>query len=351
MVPGALGCFVSVTLVNPSFPRPLPLSPANCGYARGHTIKETELLKQILRDDCVSAADVVRSIAKFVPSPIEFAIPEPTGLRAGIEWNLWRGMQLKALREAEAGAHLDALLVNAKDQAPTWWDWSGRTELPKLSEAARNDGHRILVSLTDYRDRIFEASRSQRTTQPLIRDERPGDSDRFERIGFIGVEIVSFLEKIGVPHSLDAYVRSEPQEAADGTGSTASTSPSLLTAATEADDATIGRSDDPTAQKIREAVRAVRLAKPLLANAPRSNRDLINASWDVFCGWAHEAERTARSPAAGVNLHLPILGYDYDKRAVRLDRERREPMDKTAFRKRIYPEARGDRERSRNTPA
>lgn len=312
----------------------------------------SRVLRQVLLEHCVSAADVTRSIAEFVPAPDDFGVTEPNGRRQSIEFHLWRGMVRRACREAEAAAHLDALLVNAEEKAPRWFAWDGQTGLPKISDGAKSDGHRILESLSSFRDRLLLAPAENKSpfrwleTVP-VKDERRGDSARFERIGFIRDEIVSFLDGIGVPHSvsrfdssnqecgdasLDRDADTEPIANADPGANLLSrdesavqtpelsgeTPASTILKKTAESDARVGWSSDPISAKIRDALRMARLSRPELLNVPTDDRSLSSETWEVLKGWALDCAAAGEKPGQ-TNAHFPIVGWDSAAKKVLFD--------------------------------
>jgi hypothetical protein len=330
------------------------------------------MFAQVQIEHCVSAATVVRWVAAQVPVPEHFGFTEPEERRARLDFQLrWTGLLSKAAQEAEASAQLDALLLNAGDLAPKWFDWGGRTQLPRVSQDAASDGHRILTSRTDFRNRVFElAAGAQSWTSPVmppIRDEQQGDSQRLESIGFIRDQIVAFLEKIGVPFSLNppgrtraewssaavvtAWQAPELPDSAKRSGETAADSAprnvevrpeSWISEETIASDARIGRRHDPVAAKIRAAVLMARQEHLTLANTSRDDPALVNRSWEIFSGWAKLVTQPFDPLAAESKTHAPLSGYDFGGRTVAFDPAiGKAPMDLDAFRKRVSPKAGG----------
>lgn len=311
------------------------------------------MLRQLLLDECVSAAELVRSIAEFVPAPDSFGRTEPQALRHNIDFHLWQGMARRACREAEAGAQVDALLINAKRRAPDWFAWGGPTGLPKVSDEAKEDGHRILESLSNYRDRLLSAPDLNvnpfRWLETLpVKDERRGDSARMDQIGFIRNDIAAFLDTIGLPHSLhrgckptedreDLSTDDEIGEFEDvGTTTLAceldEQKPDPATQAAQtgvpllsskpADvvesgqgQPRIGWADDPVANKINEAIRVARAGRPELVGVPLTNKLLFLETWEVLKGWGIDSARAL----PGSNPNFPIVGWDREPQDVLFD--------------------------------
>jgi hypothetical protein len=307
----------------------------------------------VFQDSVISLAEVLASIAENVPNSEELDVDINAGLRAfrrgskpWLDYTFWAGKLKSVLRESEAAAQLDMHLHNAVGSSPGWLDWH-ETGLPKWSEMARSEGHRILVSRWRFREKFLEISRPVIEAQvaptidqiALAKDELPGDSQRLGEIGFIQWEIVHFLDGVGIPHSLERRRTSDPADFDQEAPATESQAP-VLHEPVWIDD--VGHDEDPVAQKIRAAIREVGKTDPDLMNASPDDARLVNEAWLVFRAWAREAQNELTAPKAPLvsARHFPLAGWT--SKEVLFDPPLgKTPMHKDSFRKRISPKARG----------
>jgi hypothetical protein len=312
----------------------------------------------VLQGGVISLAKVLASVAEMLPISEELEADIDARLRAlprasklWIDYSFWAGRLKSVLRESEAAAQLDAHLHNAIDGSPKWLDWR-ETGLPKWSDIARSEGHRILISRWHFRDKFLEASRSVMLAQAaptndqigMRKDELPGDSQTLGEIGFAHSDIVQFLDAIGIPHSLE---RQQPSATSDlvRDPSATETPSSVLDEPVWIND--VGRDEDPIAQKIRAAIREVGKSDPNLMKASPDDPRLINEAWMVFRAWAREAQSELTAPNAPVvsARHSPLAGWTSN--GVEFDPTlSKDPMHKNSFRKRISPKARGSKPKS-----
>lgn len=301
------------------------------------------MLRQITVDDCVSAAEVVCSVARFVPRPDSFAAPTaPTEYLAKIDFHLWQWKVREAFCEAEAGAQINALLLNARDEAPLWFAWDDSTALPIIDDKARDDGHRILRSLTTYCKSLLNAPLQTPSSPTWMqelpkRDEHDGDSRRLEHIGFIREEIAAFFDNVGIPHSLASGLR--PGVVVLSHETTAPEAPVRRDR--------VGKSDELVARRIEESIAAARAKNPDIRDLPKEDAAVIKLSWEVFKGWALDMESASGTAPPAKNPHYPIIGYDSRAKKVLFDGTVWGfPMSKPTFAKRIDP-TRRDRKKVR----
>jgi len=122
--------------------------------------------------------------------------------------NLLSHLFLSAYRDSQAAGALDCYLD--REDAPDWYDW-GQTRWPKVSTVARTEGLAKLVHMSRYFDRYAKAYQSGRFDNwPRLSDiqshegkyERPEDAQRLREIGFDRNELIEYLDKIGIPHTL-----------------------------------------------------------------------------------------------------------------------------------------------------
>lgn len=128
---------------------------------------------------------------------------------------------LSAFRTSEAAAALDQYLHNELPHGPRWFD-RGETGRPKFSEAAREEAMPLLVHMSRYFDRYVSAYRSGRFDTWPISDEiefnqgkfrNPADVQRLNEVGFERTELVSFLDRNGIPHSFHSSLLCDAETA------------------------------------------------------------------------------------------------------------------------------------------
>jgi hypothetical protein len=328
----------------------------------------------------VSLVDLIYSVSPKVPidpqvqAHIDEGLAQRTGPKRGPYW-WWAKTWERVIKDSEAASALDQCLTNFPDRAPRWYDW-GDHGRPKASEAARIEGHRLLVSCAQYLQRFDEAT--ERGAFPFdgvgkadFGCVKPFEDDarynKASEIGFVRDEIRSFLDYIGVPHSFEPpETPKEPEEPEEtkppetpSAVSGAQTVPAddwsseveadtglprhaeenlaqLMTEATTKADAKIGRNTDSIALRIREAVRAARLSSRGLVNAPLDDDILQHTAWRILISWAKGNEQgEPRKPLIGASKVLRVIIWEKD-----FDEHK---MDFESFARRLDPSRRGPR--------
>lgn len=179
--------------------------------------------------DVISILEVVDSVASQVPTPETWKdgilnraeVPmSPFTDRSGkariserihgIKINLLNNLFLSAYRDSQAAGALDCYLDRVSEEGPKWLDW-GQTGWPKVSMAARSDGLAMLVHMSRYFERFAKAYQSGRLDDWPQSNEiqshegkfkKQNDAQRLNEIGFERTELIRFLNKNEIPHSL-----------------------------------------------------------------------------------------------------------------------------------------------------
>lgn len=176
----------------------------------------------------ISISEVVDSIAGCVSIPEEWKteesvntgrpIPRILNAAAGastksmkFQLGLFNGLFNVAFRFSTAAGALECFLQEAAEQAPKLRD-RGRTGWPKLmSEATRDEIMGTLVHMAKWSDRYETARQNGRYEEwpgHTTVDNNEGkfknleDAERFQNVDFERTELVQFLDKYEIPHSL-----------------------------------------------------------------------------------------------------------------------------------------------------
>lgn len=175
----------------------------------------------------ISVLDVVNSVARYVPvDEFEKDLRESqhvlsdtywdrigTALNRKIQTALTHDCLLRAYRTSEAAAALEDYLHHETGSGPRWFDW-GLTGRPRLSDSARNEAMAALVHLAQYDKRCIDAWRSGKLDFHRYSDGLPAGDGKFRNrveesrlrsIGFEQTELVAFLDRNGIPYTIDSF--------------------------------------------------------------------------------------------------------------------------------------------------
>lgn len=176
----------------------------------------------------ISILEVVDSVAGRIQIPEEWKtedsvnagrpVPKILNAAAGANTNsikfqlgIFNGLFNVAFRFSTAAGAIECFLQEAAEQAPKLRDWE-HTGWPRLvNEAARDEAMGILVHMANWSDRYETARQNGRfdgwpgsTTIKYNEGKfrNPDDSERLRGVGFERIELVEFLDKYEIPHSL-----------------------------------------------------------------------------------------------------------------------------------------------------
>lgn len=177
-----------------------------------------EAVLHLRHEDMVSLVDLIYAVAPRVPidpkvrAHIDRELAQRTGPRR-VMYSWWSKTLERTIKASEAASVVDQCLTNFPDRAPRWYDW-GDHGLPKAIDAARAEGHGLLVSCAQFMRRFEDA-----TEQGAFPFDGTGKADfgcvkafqdaagdlRARQIGFVAEEIRAFLDRVGVPHSFPEW--------------------------------------------------------------------------------------------------------------------------------------------------